>query len=471
MSVGSDERNLGARILVIDDDAALRRIIKDRLKAYGYESEAADSGESGLALIDEFDPALVLLDLRMPGMDGFSVLEKLSERKTRPEVVVITAHGSVESAVRAMRMGAADFVPKPFEPSHLETVVAKVLSARQIKGRLQSLETELSARHTMVAGKSAKMQDALRLVGRAAKSDASVLLLGESGSGKEVLARFVHANSARAQGPFVAVNCAALSGELLQSELFGHERGAFTGAVTSKQGKIEQATGGTLFLDEVAEMTPELQAKLLRVIQEREFERLGGTRTHRAHVRIIAATHQNLSERIEKGTFREDLFYRLNVVSVRLPALRERPEDLPDLLGHFLRRYSEEAGRPGLRLGEEAERLLLSYSWPGNVREVSNVMERAVVLAESDAIHLEDLPEEIRSQATLVSDNGSVECETLGLEDALAGLGYHEAVLEAKRCILRSALGASEGHQTNAAKALGLTQPYMSRLLKSVGLK
>jgi DNA-binding NtrC family response regulator len=453
----------GERVMIVDDDRALRRIIKDRLTSLGYQCHAVESGEAALAELEEFDPALILLDLRMPGMDGFEVLDVLTQRRARPEVIVITAHGTVDSAVRAMQIGAADFVPKPFEPAHLETVVAKVLAAQSLKGRVSALETELSARHTLVPGESKAMSDAIDVAKRAAPSDASVLLLGESGSGKEVLARYVHANSARCDGPFVVVNCATLTGDLVQSELFGHERGAFTGATAARKGRIEQAQGGTLFLDELAEFPPEVQAKLLRVIQEREFERVGGTRTQTADVRIVAATHQDLRARIEDGSFREDLFYRLNVVSVRVPPVRDRPEDLPALLEHFLERYGREAKHPGLRLDEDAEAKLLAYAWPGNVREVSNVMERAVVLAQGDTIHLGDLPEEVRSLGPAPARAS----EATAFDDAT----YHEAVLEAKRAILQRALDQNDGHQTNAARALGLTQPYMSRLLKNVGLK
>lgn len=453
-------------ILLVDDDRALRRIIGDRLRSVGYDVEVACSGEEALRLLESFEPALMLLDLRMPNMDGFGVLERLSTHARRPEVVVITAHGSIESAVRAVQLGAADFVPKPFEPAHLEHVVARVLSARRLKSQVEILQTELSARHTFVSGQSAAMLQASKLAQKAAKSSASILLLGESGSGKEVLARLIHAQSPRAEGPFVAVNCATLSAEMLHSELFGHERGAFTGATQNKVGRLEQAQGGTLFLDEIGEFAVDLQAKLLRAIQEREFERLGGTRTIKADVRILAATHRDLRQAIREGSFREDLYYRLNVVSIAVPPLRERQEDLPALLAHFLQRFANEAGRPGLSLSDRAKSRLLAYPWPGNVREVSNVMERAVVLADGASVELEDLPDEIavqpRRQNTLLSQ------DEVPLEDA--AMGFHEAVAEAKRRILSQALERCNGHQTRASALLGLTQPYMSRLLKTLGV-
>ena len=275
----SDEDASRSRVLVVDDDAAIRKVIKDRLCALGHDVATAANGVEALSEVDSFAPAMMLLDLRMPELDGFGVLEALRERPRRPEVVVITAHGSIDAAVKAVKLGAHDFISKPFEPAHLELVVARTLASSRLHRRVESLEHELSRRHTLVRGGSDAMREATSIADRAAPSAATVLLLGESGSGKEVIARYIHARSKRADGPFVALNCATLSEELLASELFGHDKGAFTGAVRDKPGRIEQAEGGTLFLDEIGELSPPLQAKLLRVLQEREFDRVGGTRT------------------------------------------------------------------------------------------------------------------------------------------------------------------------------------------------
>jgi transcriptional regulator with PAS, ATPase and Fis domain len=300
----------------------------------------------------------------------------------------------------------------------------------------------------------------MQLAERVAASDATVLLNGESGTGKEVLARAIHATSRRTEGPFVAINCAALSAELLESELFGHEKGAFTGAVRTKPGRLEMAASGTLFLDEIGELQPALQAKLLRVLQEREFERVGGTRTLKADVRIVAATNRDLEAAVTTGGFRQDLYYRLKVVALRLPPLRDRREDIRPLAEHFLSRFAGESSRPAPRLDEEAATLLESYAWPGNVRELANVIERAIVLGAGEAITVDDLPEELHERAP-----PALAATKNMLPDAL---GYHDSVAAAKRAILRNALLAEGGHQTRAAKRLGLTQPYLARLMKNL---
>ncbi len=460
-----------ARILVVDDDPAIRKIVRDRFAAKGHELAVAASGDEAIQQVEEFDPQLMILDLRMPGMDGFDVLSKLVGRG-RPDVVVITAHGSIESAVRAIQLGAVDFIPKPFETVHLEHVVERILERSRLFSRVERLEHELSGRHVLVMGESSALRHITEIAERAAPSDATVLLLGESGTGKEVMARYIHAKSKRAGGPFVALNCATLSEELLASELFGHEKGAFTGASRTKMGRIEQAAGGTLFLDEVGEIPPGVQAKLLRVLQEREFERVGGTRGIRADVRILAATNRDLRAAIADGRFREDLFYRLNVVSVSLPPLRERREDLPLLIDHFLERHVAQAHRASLAVSPEARRLLLEHDWPGNVRELSNVIERAVVLAARPSIGVEDLPEELRARPaspTPPREPGARVDEGAG-GDAAASTSYQDAVNDAKRRIIRAALERSGNHQTRAAEMLGLSQPYLARLMKNLGL-
>ena len=445
-------------ILVVDDDATIRKILRDRLAATGYDVSIAADGEAALAQVEALDPDLVVLDLEMPKMDGFAVLEALRRRARPPAIVVLTAHGSIEAAIRAVRSGASDLVTKPFDAAHLEHVLRGVLDRVGLRRRVEDLETELSDRHRLVLGKSRAMQEAHSVAMRAAVSDATVLLLGESGTGKEVLARAIHQASRRSKGPFVAMNCAALSAELLESELFGHEKGAFTGAVRCKPGRFELAGGGTLFLDEVGELSAAVQAKLLRVLQERELERVGGTRTIAVDVRVLAATNRDLAREMEEGRFRKDLYYRLNVVAVRLPPLRERAEDVLALAEHFLRRLSLAAARPGMRFTAEAKAALVSYSWPGNVREVANVVERTVVLSVDDCVGAEVLPDDLRDGAASIAD-------------ARESTGFHAAVADAKRAIIVGALEKTGGHQTRAAALLGLTQPYLARLVKTLGMK
>ncbi len=455
-----------ARLLVVDDDPSIRLVVQDRFRALGYPTDIARDGDEALEKIDSFDPEVVLLDLRMPKRDGFGVLEALESRESRPAVIVITAHGSIEAAVKAVKMGAADFVSKPFEPSHLQHLVHKTLQTRRLQRRVEQLETEVSERHTLVVGTSRAMTEIVGVAKRAAASDATVLLLGESGSGKEVLARYIHHLSPRNDGPFVAVNCATLSKELLESELFGHEKGAFTGAVKSKIGRLEQASGGTIFLDEIGELDPAIQAKLLRVLQEREFERVGGTRTMSTDARIVCATHRDLRKGIGDGSFREDLFYRINIVSLRVPPLRERHEDIHALLDHFLAKHSKNTGGGALQLDDLARQSLANYSWPGNVRELANAVERMVVLRTGNLLTVDDLPEEIRDEAPASVRWPSPSQPPLSAADPEAS--YHDAVREAKRRILRAALDRNENVQTRAAQQLGITQPYMARLMKNL---
>jgi DNA-binding NtrC family response regulator len=450
-----------ATLVIADDDRAIRKIVRDRLSAAGHVVEVAENGRETLGLIERVEPDLVLLDLQMPELDGFAVLDKLARESNAPLIIVITAHGSIEAAVRAMKAGAHDFLSKPFEAAHLEHVVAKALETVRLRRDVGALRGEVEARHHLVVGGSSRMREIVQLAERAAASDATILLDGESGTGKEVLARTIHAASRRADGPFVAVNCAALSADLLESELFGHEQGAFTGAVRTKPGRVEMAAGGTLFLDEIGELQPALQARLLRVLQEREFERVGGTRTLKTDVRILVATNRDLESAVTTGEFRRDLYYRLKVVAVRLPPLRDRREDVRPLAAHFLSRFAREAGRQAPRLDDRAAALLEDYAWPGNIRELANVLERAVVLGAGDLITVDDLPEELHERAIGPSANPTVP----------VGAGYHDAVAAAKRAILRDALRAEGGHQTRAAKRLGLTQPYLARLMKNLQIR
>jgi DNA-binding NtrC family response regulator len=450
-----------SRVLVADDDPGIGRILRDRLKELGHDVDHVLDGVEALRLAEGAD--LLLLDLEMPRMDGFAVLDSLQALATPPLVVVITAHGDMSKAVRAMRAGAYDFIAKPFDAATIQLVVQRALETRGLKSQVNSLRRELGRKHLWVRGSDPGMARVADTVERVAPSNATVLLLGETGTGKEVIARALHTQSTRSDHPFVAVNCAVLKGELLESELFGHEKGAFTGADRARSGRVETARGGTLFLDEIGELAPALQAKLLRLLQEKEYERLGSDKTQRADIRLIAATHRDLGAEIRSGTFREDLYYRLKVISIRIPPLRERPRDILSLAEWLLAKHAAESVRSPPALSEEVKKALLHYPWPGNVRELSNVMERCALLA-GDSIGLCDLPEEL--MGSTLPDSAAV----TDTED-LFGLKYNEAVTAARRLIVLRALEQAAGHQTRAAERLGVTQPYLSRLVKQLRIK
>src|SRR6478672_1864636 len=372
----------GGRVLIVDDDAASRELLETRLGALNCDVEMAADGRQALAAVRCEPPSVMLLDLQMPGMDGMEVLQALRQDGIDIPVIVITAHGSIESAVAAMKQGAYDFILKPFDPKHLEIVVRKALERENLKREIEVLSEEVDRRYQLVVGKSAGMTEAVTTAKKAAASKSTVLLLGESGTGKEIFARSIHNWSERNDKPFIAINCVGLSKELLESELFGHEKGAFTGAHELKKGKMELAHGGTVFLDEVGDISTELQTKLLRFLQEREFERVGGTQPIHVDVRVIAATNRELSSAIKEGRFRADLYYRLNVIPISLPPLRERREDITVLAQYFLRRFAAETKKNFTGMTAEAEARLVAYPWPGNVRELANAIERAAVLGQ-----------------------------------------------------------------------------------------
>jgi DNA-binding NtrC family response regulator len=448
-----------ARILVVDDDPDIRTILADRLAARGHEVLESTDGLKALEICARELPDLMLLDLDLPGADGLTVLERLRQESLPPTVVVITAFATVEKAVEAMRRGAFDFLPKPFQPGLVELTVQKALERNELREENRALRAALPGGKPLV-GSSGALRELVQQARKAAESKSTVLLVGESGTGKEVLARSIHAWSPRASRPFIAVNCVALSEELLESELFGHEKGAFTGAHQQKPGKFELANHGTIFLDEVGDIRESLQAKLLRVLQEHEFERVGGTKPIRVDIRVIAATNRNLEEAVKGGRFREDLYYRLNVVRLRLPPLRERPEDIPMLAEHFLRKYCAETGKAIPGISAEAMELLKTLPWPGNVRELENAIERAVVLGAGAEISLVDLG--LRTIGGAASSPPSAE---LSIEP------FHEGVEDFKRELIRRALEQAKGNQTRAAEMLGLQRTYLSRLLKNLGLR
>jgi DNA-binding NtrC family response regulator len=443
---------MASKILIVDDEPFNLDLLEQELTDRGYAIERAASGAEALDKVETFHPDLVLLDYQMPGMNGVEVLKHLRAKENETPVVMITAYGTIERAVQAIKEGAYDFIPKPFEPDHLALVVEKALERQNLKREVEILSGEINERYRLVVGKSANMTAAVDSAKKAAASKATILLLGESGTGKELVARAIHHWSDRREKPFVAINCVGLSKDLLESDLFGHEKGAFTGAHQLKKGKMELADGGTVFLDEVGDITAELQTKLLRFLQEREFERVGGTKPIAVDVRILAATNRNLAGDIKAGRFREDLFYRLNVVPITLPRLGERPEDIPELAKFFLRRFAKETKKNFTELTQEALENLLAYSWPGNVRELANVIERAVVLGQVPKLDSNDLPERITGE----------------VQAAPPGVSYHEAVDGARRDLIRKALAQAQGNRTEAAKLLGLHKTHLFRLLKSL---
>ena len=379
------------RILVVDDDPDILVLLRHRLEQLGYAVSTAAHGAEALAKLAGEEPALVLLDLRLPRLSGLDVLQQIKQTAPEVTVIVMTAYASVEKAVEAMKAGAYDFLTKPLTPGHLELVIQKAFEREALQRAQHLLQAELDGKAQPIIGESPALRQVVERARRAAQSPATVLLLGESGTGKEVFARAIHAWSPRRTQPFVVVNCAALSEELIASDLFGHEKGAFTGAHQRKPGKLELAAGGTVFLDEVGELPPALQAKLLRVLQDHTFERVGGTRTLQVDIRVIAATNRDLPRAVAAGTFREDLFFRLHVIPLTLPPLRERREDIPRLAESFVQKHSLKLKRLGMRLAPEALECLRLYDWPGNVRELENVIERAVVLSSGALIQPEDL--------------------------------------------------------------------------------
>jgi DNA-binding NtrC family response regulator len=385
------------KILVVDDEANARTALADILRSDGYAVETAGDGFKALGHLDDFAPDVVLTDLNMPGIDGVELLRKVKERDAELPVVLMTAFGGVETAVSAMREGAADYLTKPLNTDELSIVLERTIERTKLRREASDLRNQIRSRYSFdnIVGSSQEMQRVFKTVAQVAPSRATVLLTGESGTGKELVAAAIHHHSPRAAGPFVKLHCAALAESLLESELFGHERGAYTGADRKREGRFEQANGGTLFLDEIGEISLGTQVKLLRVLQEREFERVGGSQTLQTDVRVVAATNRDLKEMVVAGKFREDLFYRLNVINLTLPSLRQRPSDVPALAMHFLKRYAAENAKVVKGISDEALTQIANYSWPGNVRELENVIERAVVLTDGESIEVAHLPPEL----------------------------------------------------------------------------
>lgn len=429
------------KILVIDDDPSLRRVLEYNLEEDGYEVSVAESGGAGLQAFDELSPALVITDLKMPGIDGFQVLREIKERSPETLVMIITAFGAVETAVEAMKLGAYDYITKPFNRDELKLVVRKALQVTNLSRENKQLRQELTEKIDFrnIVGISRGMEKVFQVVRKVANTDATVLITGESGTGKELIAKALHTQSSRKSAPFVPINCAAIPRDLLESELFGHVKGAFTGAIRDKIGKFKQADGGTLFLDEVGELPLELQPKLLRALQEKIVEPVGGTEAEQLDVRVVAATNLDMEQAMREGTFREDLYYRLSVIPIHIPSLRERKDDIPLLIKHFTAKHRAES----VKFSSEAVETLVSYQWPGNVRELENTVERLLILREGEAVDLGDLPGKVR---------GVHKSDTSGSIVNLPSEGYSLEQLE--REIVLEALERNGWNQTAAARFL-----------------
>jgi DNA-binding NtrC family response regulator len=444
------------RILIVEDEEKLRRVIELQLSSAGFDVEKSGAAEDALKSVERAD--LVLTDLRLPGMDGLQFLSLIRGQSAQVPVVIMTAFGTIENAVEAMKAGATDFLLKPFSLDHLMAVVQKALEVRALRDENRKLREELGKRYEFdnIVGRSSCMQEIFATVTRVASTRATVLLAGESGVGKDLIARAIHFHSPRRDRPFVKINCTAIPENLMESELFGYEKGAFTGAVTSKPGKFEQADTGTVFLDEIGDVPPSIQVKLLRVLQEREFERLGSNKTLHTDVRVVAATNQDLRAALEQGTFREDLYYRLNVVPVDIPPLRERKEDIPFLVQHFIRKLGPDAGSSVETITDAAMAKLLSYHWPGNVRQLENVIERSLVMCTANRLEAADIKLDSAPRPKSNADNFLPEGMTLE---------------QYEQDLIREALRRADGNKSHAARLLGLTRNALRYRLAQMGIE
>jgi len=444
-----------AKILIIDDDTSLRRVLEYNLQEEGYEVQAAVSGEEGLYLFGQSQPDLVITDMKMSGMDGLMVLKSIKERSPEALVIIITAFGTVDVAVEAMKTGAYDYITKPFNRDELKLTVKKAIQFSGLAEENRRLKSELSdkADFRTIVGSSKEMEKVFDVIRKVADTEASVLITGESGTGKELVARSIHANSSRRDAPFVAINCAAIPRDLLESELFGHVKGAFTGAVRDKIGKFQVAEGGTLFLDEVGELPLELQPKLLRALQEKEVEPVGGTKVQKLDVRVVSATNLKIDKAIADGTFREDLYYRLSVIPMHLPPLRERRKDIPLLIKYFCSKH----GSDKITFAKDVLETLVMYPWPGNVRELENTVERLLIMRNSDVISLSELPEKLLANG--VSGNAIIK---------LPDEGYSLEQLE--REIVVEALERNAWNQAAAARFLRIPRHTLIYRLEKYGI-
>ena len=454
-----------AQILIVDDDSGNREGLTLLLRQEGYHLTACDSGEEALQRLEETNFAVIITDLLLPGISGLDILRRVKEHTPQTHVILMTGHASTETAVEAMKEGAFDYLTKPINVKELKILLDKALEKNRLVAENLYLRQQLRGKYHFanMIGSSPTMQAIFKQMEKIVQTDSTVLILGESGTGKELVARAVHFNSARKEKPFIAINCGAIPGELLESELFGHVKGAFTGAASDKAGKFEAAEGGTIFLDEIGTMPMQLQMKLLRVLQEREVERVGSSRKIRLNVRIISATNADLAELVKTREFREDLYYRLNVIPVHLPPLRERREDIPLLVKHFLKKSCEAQNHLPCALSGEAAAALQQYDWPGNVRELENVIERAIALVEGELIGLSDLP----TQISQLPDCASIICFPLFNEN---GVDLPALVAELECRMIQTALERSAGVKTRAAELLHLNRTTLVEKIRRYNL-
>ena len=461
--VPSDEITAGS-VLVVDDEAGMCHILGKLLTEQGYTVFTAQSGEEALDSAETKHPDVAFLDVRMPGMDGLQLLEELKRQDPDIVVIMMTAFGTVETAVQAIKAGAYEYVTKPFDNDKILVIAANALERRRLIDRTRRLTEEIQERQGFegLIGRSPNMQDLYELIGRVAKTDSTVLITGESGTGKEVVAHAIHAQSSRSEKRFVAVNCGALPRDLIESELFGHEKGSFSGAHQRRIGLVESADGSTLFLDEIADLPVDLQVKVLRIIEQKEIRRVGSVTNMKVDVRLLSASNRDLETEVQAGRFREDLYYRLSVVPIQLPALRERKDDIPLLVQHFIRMFNKRMGRRVLGVTPSALRVLQDYSWPGNVRELENTIERAMVLRDEGEICEEDLPPKLRRQAPGPTRGDYIDASELTFQQA------REAF---ERSYLEAVLKANNNNVTRSAMLAGLSRRHLQELIKKYCLK
>jgi two-component system nitrogen regulation response regulator GlnG len=465
------------KVLIVDDDESVRWVLKKSLEKEGMTAVLAQDAAEAFERLNEGGIAIVLMDIRMPGMSGFEALDKIQRDGKGVSVIIMTAQATMQNAIEAMRRGAFDYITKPFDLDEVNLLVRKAIDVRRLSQEVTALRAEVREKYEGgLVGNTPAMQEIYKTIGRVAESDATVLIHGESGTGKELVARAIHYHSKRAGRPFVAVNSAAIPSELLESELFGHEKGAFTGAVIRKIGKFEAASGGTMFLDEIGDMSLPLQGKLLRVLQEREFERVGGTESIRTDVRVIAATHQNLEKAVREKRFREDLFYRLNVIQLNIPPLRKRKDDITPLAEYFMQKHQAGQGKPRV-LTPETLKILRAYDWPGNVRELENAVQRAITLSQGDKIFPDALPPQIfkPGHGVALSFENFLEEKLSDLVDRMGGLEvgdiYSMVIQRVEKPLITLVLKKTEGNQVRAANLLGINRNTLRKKIKELGVK
>ena len=451
-------------ILLVDDEPHVLELLSVTLEDEEYRILQADNGKKALAIIEQEEPQVVLLDIRMPDMDGLEVLHQIKESNQTSSVIMMSAHGAMKTVLQAMKRGAYDYLTKPVDLEKVKVLIRRALEAQKLTQEITSLRSKVEEKYQLenIVGKHPKMFEVYKMIGRVMDNKATVLIFGETGTGKEVVARAIHFNGLLKDGPFIAIDCASLPSDLLESELFGHEKGAFTGAIAQKMGKFELASKGTLFLDEIGNLTLATQVKLLRFLQEKRIERVGGTRSIELDVRIITATNLDLEKAVKEGSFREDLYYRLNVITIPLPPLRERRDDIPLLVEHFLQKFKSESKRKVKFVPQETMDLLMRYDWPGNVRELENVVERAIVIGKTEAILVEDLPLRMQKRKVVFEP---------GLEILSENMPFEQRVENFEKRLIVDALEKTNWIQTKASELLGTSRSILKYKTKKYGIK